>query len=241
MKKTLYIRFEYFLRDLRCRRLFAFLKTYCRGNVLDVGGWDFFLTAKEKGISCDHWTSLEYNKENILTLDDERYECRRGDGCQMTFEDNTFDTVINIQVLEHVFEPIKMVRECARVLKPGGYGVFMIPQTGVIHGAPNDYGNFNIFWARRAMTEAGLEIVEEEPIGGMWSSMASHLFFLMSYTIRRKLKSPTGCRRNLLFYVLYPGMILYALVNIPICLFFSLGDLREEPNNNLIVVRKPSK
>jgi hypothetical protein len=33
-------------------------------------------------------------------------------------------------------------------------------------------------------------------------------------------------------------MALYAIVGIPICLLFSLGDLTEEPNNHCVVVKK---
>ena len=46
-------------------------------------------------------------------------------------------------------------------------------------------------------------------------------------------------RRGPLFYVLYPLMAAYALLSLPIALLLSLGDLQEEPNNHLVVVRKP--
>ena len=52
--------------------------------------------------------------------------------------------------------------------------------------------------------------------------------------------SSPECRRNALFYVLYPFMALYAFVNIPLCMLFALGDLTEEPNNHLVVARKPA-
>lgn len=238
MAKTLSSQIEYFLRDIRCKLMFRKLSQYCRGNVLDVGGWDFFATAKRRGIPHSHWTTLEYDQSHLLELEDEHFTFMHGDGCNMSFPNDTFDTIVNIQVLEHVYEPIKMVEECARVLKPGGYGIFVIPQTAVIHAEPYHYYNFTIFWVRTTMARAGFEIVEELPMGGVWSSTASHMFFLIHYSIVRRLKSPTGSPRNVMFYLLYPLMLIYAFANIPICMFFSLGDLTEEPNNNLIVVRK---
>ena len=45
-------------------------------------------------------------------------------------------------------------------------------------------------------------------------------------------------QRNLLFYLFWPFMALFALVAIPICLVFSLGDLGEEPNNHLVIARR---
>ena len=38
----------------------------------------------------------------------------------LAFEDNFFDVVVNFQVLEHVEHPWLVVKECARVIKPGG-------------------------------------------------------------------------------------------------------------------------
>jgi ubiquinone/menaquinone biosynthesis C-methylase UbiE len=116
--------------------MFGVIRKYCQGSVLDVGGWDFFLTLKRKGVQYKHWTVLENSDKKLLHIDDPAFECVLGDGCNMKFADNTYDTVLNIQVLEHVFDPLAMVKEVGRVLKPGGYGIFLIPQTAYMHFAP---------------------------------------------------------------------------------------------------------
>lgn len=230
----------YWLRDLRSKEVFKALETYCQGDVLDVGGWDFYLTVKNKKIQYNSWTTLENVHEiNLdLNINEPKFKLVKGDGCNMDFKDNSFDTVINIQVLEHVFEPIKMIKEIARVLKSNGYGIFLIPQTGVIHYAPNHYYNFTKFWISEAMSRAGLEIVEIKPLGGRWSSIASHLFHFFPQSLRFGGMSTPECRRNLMFYLLYPLMAIYAIINLPICMFLSLGDLTEEPNNHFVLVRK---
>ena len=46
-------------------------------------------------------------------------------------------------------------------------------------------------------------------------------------------------RRPRAFWVLLPLQAVYAAVSIPICMLLSLGDLQEEPNNHLVVARKP--
>jgi hypothetical protein len=47
-------------------------------------------------------------------------------------------------------------------------------------------------------------------------------------------------RRSPAFWFLLPFQALFAIIVLPFCMLFSLGDLREEPNNHAVVVRKPS-
>jgi len=241
IKKSFLSRAIYFLRNKRSKELFRALATYCSGNVLDVGGWDFYLEAKKRKIKFESWTILELTKEFKPDISDKNFKFVVGDGCKMKFKNNSFDTVLNIQVLEHVFEPLRMIKEISRVLKPGGFGIFLIPQTSTLHMLPHHYYNFTRFWIEEAMKKNDLKIIELKPLGGIWSSLASHLVYFFFQSTRFPGMSPKECKRNLFFYILYPFMCLYAIINIPISLFFSLGDLAEEPNNYLIVVKKLRK
>ncbi len=45
----------------------------------------------------------------------------------MPYDDNSFDLVICTEVLEHCLKPDAVIRECARVMKPGGYAIFSVP------------------------------------------------------------------------------------------------------------------
>ncbi len=219
--------------------MFAFLRQYCRGDVLDVGGWDFYLTAKRKNIPFRTWTTLECSRDKMLNVQAADFRCVLGDGCSMPFPDDSFDTVVNIQVLEHVMRPLDMMREMSRVLRGGGYGIFLIPQTGYLHMPPHHYYNFTRFWIQEAAEEARLGIIELLPLGGLWLSMALHYIFFFLQSSRSRMWSVRECRRNAFFYLLYPLMVLYAIVNIPICFFLSVGDLTEAAVNHLVVVRKP--
>ena len=232
MKKLLYC-----IRNLRTKSLFSVLHLYCRETVLDVGGREFYRMAQKKGVTFDSWTVLESSPQWIRS-DTTNVRFVLGDGCKMDFPADSFDTVLNVQVLEHVFEPMAMVREMARVLKKNGHLICLIPQTSVIHGAPQHYYNFTRFWIEEAMQRVGLEILELKPMGGVWSSMASHLVYFFLQSMRFPGMAAKECRRNPLFYLLYPLMVLFALLAMPVCLFLSLGDLTEEPNNHLVVARK---
>jgi SAM-dependent methyltransferase len=51
----------------------------------------------------------------------------RGVGEHLPFAGDSFDLVVSVWVLEHVKEPLKVLREVARVLRPGGHFVFLTP------------------------------------------------------------------------------------------------------------------
>ncbi|TLP80969.1 class I SAM-dependent methyltransferase [Maribacter sp. ACAM166] len=52
----------------------------------------------------------------------------KADICNLPFDDNTFDVILCNHVLEHIPDDSKAMHELYRVLKPGGWGVFQIPQ-----------------------------------------------------------------------------------------------------------------
>lgn len=239
MKKSAVDRFITWARNLRSGALFAVLERECYGDVLDVGGWDFFEgVAANPRVNFKTWTSLEAGEGTSFKSDDPRYKAVVGDGEAMKFADASFDVVLNIQVLEHTMDPQKMVRELARVLRPGGTAVLLIPQTSVLHHVPNHYYNFTKFWIRAALPAAGLSIVAHEPLGGVWTTAASHMvhFFLQAFRAPRYTTEEDV--RGIAFWLLLPFMCAFAALSVPVCLLFSLGDLTEEPNNHLVIARK---
>jgi len=52
----------------------------------------------------------------------------KADICDLPFEENSFDIVFCNHVLEHIEDDKKAMSELYRVLKPGGMGIFQIPQ-----------------------------------------------------------------------------------------------------------------
>lgn len=236
--KSFLVKNLYRIRDFRSRQLYRTMKKYCRGSLLDVGGWEFFLSIRKKGIPFRHWINIENCRSHLLRINEPRYSGLLGDGYRLPFKNRQIDTVLCIQVLDHVFDPMSMVREIARVLKTGGYAIFLIPQTANIHMIPEVYYNFTRYWIITALEQAELDIVELHPLGGAWSTIASRLFYFFLQSARVEYVSDRKIRRNFFFYLLFPFMAVFALISIPICLLLSLGDLREEANNHLVVARK---
>ncbi len=52
----------------------------------------------------------------------------KADICDLPFEDNSFDVILCNHVLEHIKDDTKAMLELYRILRPGGWGIFQIPQ-----------------------------------------------------------------------------------------------------------------
>ena len=65
----------------------------------------------------------------------------KADICDLPFQDEEFDIVFCNHVLEHIVDDKKAMRELYRVLKPGGFGIFQIPQD---YSRETTYEDFSI-------------------------------------------------------------------------------------------------
>jgi len=68
---------------------------------------------------------------------------------------NKYDMVILDQILEHVKDPYRAVKEMYRVLKPGGWFVNTCPFLIWVHPAPSDYWRFTKSAMRFLLEEIG--------------------------------------------------------------------------------------
>ncbi|MBN2378724.1 methyltransferase domain-containing protein [candidate division WOR-3 bacterium] len=50
-----------------------------------------------------------------------------GDACELPYKDRFFDKVLSVHLLEHLPDPVRAVEEMARVLKPKGQAVIVVP------------------------------------------------------------------------------------------------------------------
>lgn len=91
------------------------------------------------------------------------------DATQIPVEDGSFDVVLCTEVLEHVSEPIKVIRECGRILRPGGKLILTAPLGSGIHQAPyHFYGGYTPYWYREFLCRFGFEDVVISANGGFF-------------------------------------------------------------------------
>ena len=90
-------------------------------------------------------------------------------------EDARFDLVLCTQVLEHVPEPQKVLRELHRVLKPGASLWISAPLSFHEHEVPHDYFRYTQYGWTRMIADAGLELVAIEWLQGYLGTVAYQL------------------------------------------------------------------
>jgi len=96
-----------------------------KAKVVDLGcgNGEFTLRAKEKigcneiiGVDADEERLNEAEKKGIIVVNHDLNDT-------LPFRDNSFDVIICNQVIEHLYYPVKFMREVYRILKPKGYAV----------------------------------------------------------------------------------------------------------------------
>ena len=122
---------------LRDSRVIETMKLIEGSYVLDVGcasgDWSRMIAEEKQcrvlGIDLLD-TSIEIaNKFNQV----DGVEFRVGDIFDMHFADDTFDCVVFLETIEHVYEPATFLREFHRILKPGGFLVLSTPNATSYH------------------------------------------------------------------------------------------------------------
>jgi SAM-dependent methyltransferase len=87
--------------------------------------------------------------------------------------DATFDIVLSINTLEHVYDLEGTLRELIRVLKPGGRIVFAVPFLYRVHGCPDDYNRPTASWWIETLSSLGVHDLNINPL--VWDAMATGL------------------------------------------------------------------
>ncbi|HSU36144.1 MAG TPA: class I SAM-dependent methyltransferase [Propionibacteriaceae bacterium] len=86
--------------------------------------------------------------------------------------DATYDLVLCTQVMEHMPEPLAVLRELHRVLKPGGKTYLSAPLFYAEHEAPYDFYRYTQFAWKQMAAEVGFAIEELAWLEGYYGTLA---------------------------------------------------------------------
>lgn len=95
------------------------------------------------------------------------------DASSVPVDDQTYDGAILAEVLEHVRNPVAVLRESYRLLKSNGTILITAPFMFPIHGHPQDYGRYTGQWYMDTLAEIGFSNIEVRRHGSMYSVLAN--------------------------------------------------------------------
>lgn len=153
------------------RGLRPMLKKYARGKLIDLGAGKLILKPWVIG-QVKSYQSVDLKKTHpdldfIADIEDLKI-----------FENNSFDTVLCIQVLEHTSHFWLALDEISRILKPNGILILSVPHLSFLHGQPNDYFRFTKFALQKLLNEREMKIIKIISAGGFFSFLLTPVLIL---------------------------------------------------------------
>jgi SAM-dependent methyltransferase len=97
---------------------------------------------------------------------------------RLPLRDASFEAVVCIQVLEHLAEPLVVLREFHRVLEPHGQLFMSAPQNWHQHQKPHDYFRYTSYGLRHLLHASGFLPRFITPMGGYFWFMSFQLQML---------------------------------------------------------------
>lgn len=152
-----YITYFFLLRSLK-----RAAQTYGKGRMLDIGCGNkpyniFFREYITEHIGCDIVQSSEKSVDVVC------------EATNIPLPDNSFDTILCTQVIEHVADHNKLIAEAYRLLKPGGNLILTGPMYWPLHEEPYDFFRFTKHGFQFIFEKSGFKVLEIRENGGKWS------------------------------------------------------------------------
>lgn len=157
--------------DLVAARYDQAIRSYAKGDLIDLGCGNVPLYPAYKdrvsSITCVDWPATKHKLDH---LDHEVDLTQR-----LPFLDNSFDTIILSDVLEHIPKPGQLWSEMYRILAPGGVAIINTPFLYWVHEVPHDYYRYTEYALERFAEEANFSVISLEPIGGLPEVLADFI------------------------------------------------------------------
>jgi ubiquinone/menaquinone biosynthesis C-methylase UbiE len=138
---------------------------------------------------------------NVLTLNisAEKGADLLSDAVEIALSDMSIDVIVCSEVLEHVRNPVPVLREVRRVLKHDGILLATIPFLFHIHADPFDFGRYTDRYWEENLREMGFQSIQIERQGLFYSVITN---FVEQYLRNLHLPRPFGRIAQTLFALL---------------------------------------
>lgn len=206
------------------------LSNYIKGNTLDIGCSN--KAAKKYLPDGCHYIGLDYYRTAI-----EWYETLPevyGDAQNLPLISKSIETVLLLDVLEHLHDPEECLREINRVLVDDGVLIIQVPFIYPIHDAPLDFNRWTQFGLRKLIHAHGFNIIEEKHKGDPLETAGIIINIAMTKTILNwiKQKNPAA-----LIALLMPIFILITNILAKLLGFISQPDTLMPWGYRLVVIK----
>lgn len=136
---------------------------YASGSLLDLGCgyvplYDFYKNFVNQ-ITCVDWANSYHENPHLDIVADLNKA--------LPLESELYETIILSDVLEHIMEPLNLISEMERLLKPGGHILMNVPFLYWIHESPYDFHRYTQFGLQGYFDKTTLKVKEIEPYGGI--------------------------------------------------------------------------
>lgn len=168
---------NFLIRNSLREAITARARKYLEGRLIDVGcGTKQYEGALGERVTEHMGLDHEESPHGLRKVD------LIGTAYDIPVEDDSFDSLLCTEVLEHLEEPSRAIAECRRVLKPGGCALFTSPFIWHLHEEPRDFFRYSEHGLRHLFTANGFEVVEITPLNGFWATFGQLLTYkLYSY------------------------------------------------------------
>lgn len=145
-------------------------KSYAKGRLIDLGCgtkpyeplFHSYVT-QYFGVDWEQAAGVHYGS---ATRADHFADCT-----DTKLEAESFDTLLSTQVMEHIYDTHAYLRECNRLLKRGGLGIFTVPFVWQTHAEPFDYYRFTEYSLEKLFAQHGFVVEKIEPLGGAYATL----------------------------------------------------------------------
>jgi len=157
------------------REVIKYAKKYIFGRTLDLGAGSAKYKEIIKEKAAEYVTFDLVPGENIDIV---------GNILNSPFEDESFDTVISTQVLEHVEKPWIMIKEIHRILRKNGICILTAPFMVPYHPDPHDFFRYTKEGIDSLFKNEGFKVIDCNYYGQTFSVLLEmiHFIFFNPYT-----------------------------------------------------------